>query len=130
MALALAVGLSPLVARAGEPAAAGAGKTPPDRVHLGAASVTVVDEHEPVDDVITRIRSRRTEPPPAPDKDKHGKGRARGTVPPENHREGGRAGLRGQRDRATERDEAGRGKEERRERAASTRARLEGKGKR
>ena len=119
--------------RAGEPEPpAKAEKTQPERVHLGSASVTVVDEHEAVDDVISRIRNGKAAPP-ATDKVKAVQTRDQGakTATASDNRQGsGRSSLRAQRDRVSARAEADRIKDERRERAASTRTRLEQKQRR
>ena len=104
----------------------------PERVHLGSASVTVVDEHEAIDDVISRIRDRKAETA-ATDKAKTSEHRDQGsrsataTTATDNHQGNERASLRAQRDRAAAHADAERIKDERRERAASTRTRLEQK---
>jgi hypothetical protein len=133
--LALASVLPALAAQAGEPAQAGTEKVEkarPERVHLGSASVTVVDENEAVDDVISRIRNGKAELP-ATDKARTGENRDQGahTATTTDPRPGsGRSSLRVQRDRASARADADRIKDERRERAASTRTRLEQKQRR
>lgn len=108
-------------------------KAQSERVHLGSASVTVVDEHEAVDDVISRIRSGKVEPL-AVDKSKTTEIRDHGSrttaTATDTHQGSGRSSLRAQRDRASARAEADRIKDERRERAASTRTRLEQKQRR
>ena len=125
--------LPAFAARAGTPESPPkAEKAQPERVHLGAASVTVVDEHEPVDDVISRIRNGKTETSTT-DKAKtaetHDQGSKTATAT-EPRRASGRSSLRAQRDRASARAEVDRTKDERRERAASTRMRLEQKQRR
>jgi uncharacterized iron-regulated membrane protein len=97
-------------------------KPQPSRVHLGSTSVTVVDEHDTVDDVITRLRKAK---PPA-DKQEQTKSASATqttTVPDKSNkaREDGRAELRSQRTVEAERAEGERSKEERRERAAASR---------
>jgi hypothetical protein len=127
----------PTAARAEEPAAAQTPpakteKAQPERVHLGATSVTVVDEHEAVDDVITRLRTRKTEAATA-EKTKAAETRAQGTrtdTTSATRRGNDRASLRPQRDQAAARADADRQKDDRRERAANTRARLEQKQRR
>jgi hypothetical protein len=127
---ALVCAVPAFVARADEPAPAApvkTEKTQPERVHLGSASVTVVDEHETVDDVISRIRDGKAADT-ASDKAKttasHDQG-ARTVTATETRPGSGRSSLRAVRDRANARAEADRIKDERRERAASTRTRLE-----
>ena len=130
------VGVLPsLTALAGEPAQASppkAEKSQPERVHLGSASVTVVDEHEAVDEVISRIRKGKEEGT-ANDKAKtadiSGKGSHTGTTT-DSRQENGRTSLRAQRDRASARAEAERLKDEKRDRATSTRTRNEPKQRR
>ena len=117
--------LWPLRASAGEPENKVQEK---QLVHVGSASVTVVDEHEAVDDVITRIRTGKNEP--ATDKTKDvvkqpPSGQAAGTASV--NKDSGRASLQVVRDRATARTENERRKDERRERAATARARTEQK---
>jgi hypothetical protein len=131
----LACSFPAFAARADEPAPATppkAEKAQPERVHLGSASVTVVDEHEAVDDVITRIRNGKIENPVV-DKSKtvesHGQGAPTATAA-DTRQGNGRSSLRTQRDRASARAEADRTKDERRERAATTRTRLEQKQRR
>ena len=138
---ALASALPSFVVQAGEPAQTAqtaqpttdkAEKRQPERVHLGSASVTVVDEHEAVDDVISRIRNGKAEIS-ATDKAKTSENRDQGsrTATATDTRPGsGRSSLRAQRDRASARADADRIKDERRERAASTRTRLERKQRR
>jgi uncharacterized membrane protein len=127
--------LPAFAAQADEPvqaAPAKAEKAQPERVHLGSASVTVVDEHEAVDEVISRIRNGKVESP-AVDKSKTTEIRDQGsrTVTTTDTRQGkGRSSLRTQRDRASARAEDDRIKDERRERAATTRTRLEHKQRR
>lgn len=127
--------LPAFAARADEPvqaAPAKAEKAQPERVHLGSASVTVVDEHEAVDEVISRIRNGKVESP-AVDKSKTTEIRDQGsrTVTTTDTRQGnGRSSLRTQRDRASARAEDDRIKDERRERSATTRTRLEHKQRR
>jgi hypothetical protein len=132
----LAATLPAFAALADEPVQAAPPKTekaPAERVHLGSASVTVVDEHEAVDDVISRIRNGKVENPDV-DKSKtteiHDKG-SRTATATDTRQDSGRpslrASLRVQRDRVSARAEADRIKDERRERAASTRTRLEQK---
>lgn len=109
-----------------------ADKAQPEHVHLGSASVTVVDEHEAVDDVITRIRNGKTEnthSDKAKTTETHDQG-ARTATATDNRQGGGRSSLRAPRDRASARADADRIKDERRERAASTRTRLEQKQRR
>jgi len=131
----LACILPAFAARADEPAQTvppKAEKAQPERVHLGSASVTVVDEHEAVDEVISRIRNGKAQNA-AGDKAKTAEIRGQGsrTVTATDTRQGnGRSSLRAQRDRASARAEADRIKDERRERAASTRTRLEQKQRR
>ena len=127
--------LPTLAARADEPTQAKpqqGEKAQPERVHLGSASVTVVDEHETVDDVISRIRTGKANTP-VPDKSKtaeaHDQG-ARTSTATDKRQGNGRSSLRAQRERASARAEADRIKDERRERAASTRTRLEQKQRR
>ena len=127
-----AVCLPPALARAGEPTATvtATSKAPPERVHLGATSVTVVDEHEPVDDVISRIRNRKPEPGSG-DKVKGTGGQSQGTGATHGDRRGGgHTDLRTQRDRATANDEAGRLKDEKRDRTVNARSRLDPKQRR
>lgn len=127
--------LPAFAARADEPVQAPPAKVEKaqsERVHLGSASVTVVDEHEAVDEVISRIRNGKVESP-AVDKSKTTEIRDQGsrTVTTTDTRQGnGRSSLRTQRDRASARAEADRIKDERRERAATTRTRLEQKQRR
>jgi hypothetical protein len=129
---ALACVLPAFAARADEPtpaAPAKAEKAQPERVHLGSASVTVVDEHEAVDDVISRIRNGKAEDlvsDKAKTAQNHDQSTRTGTAT-ETRPGSGRASLRAVRDRANARAEADRIKDERRERAASTRTRLEQK---
>jgi hypothetical protein len=106
-------------------------KTPPERVHLGATSVTVVDEHETVDDVITRLRSAKPHKTQA-DKAKPDENNApgAGTSTGQGQHKDGRASLQPQRESAAAHAEAERPKDERRERAASARARIEKKQRR
>jgi hypothetical protein len=126
----LTVILLPLRASAGEPEAK-AQETSQQRVHVGSASVTVIDEHEAVDDVITRIRTGRTEP--TTDKAKEP-----GKQPPSRqpavaastvnaNKDSGRASLKVARDRTTAGPDNERRKEERRERAATARTHTEQK---
>jgi len=131
----LASTLPAFAARAEEPAQAAIAKTEkaqPERVHLGSASVTVVDEHEAVDDVISRIRNRKAEST-ASNKSKtaerHDQPASTATIT-ETRPGSGRSSLRLVRDRANARAEADRIKDDRRERAASTRTRLEQKQRR
>ena len=130
--LALAGTLSAFSARAEAPAQTVPPKTEkaqPERVHLGSASVTVVDEHEAVDDVITRIRKGKAEST-AGDKSNTTEIRTQspGPATSTDARQGnGRSSLRAQRDRASARADADKTKDERRERAARTRTRLEQK---
>lgn len=131
LVLLLAVGLQSLATRAGEPAPPQPApeKARPERVHLGSTSVTVVDEHEPVDDVITRIRKEKSETatvPKAKPAEIRGQG-SRAAKATDIRQGSGRAALRSQRDQATARADAERRKDERRERAASSRTRLEQK---
>ena len=119
-----------------KPAQPEAEKSSSQRVHLGSASVTVVDEHEAIDDVISRIRKAKSI---APDKDKAHEPAGRSDTPATQAQApaagkatsraaaDGRAALRGERDRATDRAETDRRKDERRERAASERNRVEQK---
>jgi hypothetical protein len=131
----LACSLPTFAARADEPAPATppkAEKSQPERVHLGSASVTVVDEHEAVDDVITRIRNGKVDNAVV-DKPKTTEIRDQGshTATATDTRQGnGRSSLRTQRDRVSARAEADKIKDERRERAATTRTRLEQKQRR
>jgi hypothetical protein len=131
----LVCSLPAFAAQADEPAPtppAKAEKAQSERVHLGSASVTVVDEHEAVDDVISRIRNGKGENPVL-DKSKTTVGQDRGAstaTATDTHQASGRSSLRSQRDRASARAEADRIKDERRERAATTRIRLEQKQRR
>jgi hypothetical protein len=124
-----------LAARADEPTQAATQKgerTKPERVHLGSASVTVVDEHEAVDDVISRIRNGKAEGTVV-DKAKTRELRdppVRTATATETPPGNGRSSLRVVRDRTNARAEADRIKDERRERTASTRTRLEQKQRR
>jgi hypothetical protein len=120
--------LLPLRASAGEPEAKAQDKTQ-QRVHVGSASVTVVDEHEAVDDVITRIRTGKSEP--TSDKaTEPGKlpqsGQTTGATSSTN-KDSGRASLKTTRDRTTASTENERRKDERRERAATARGHREQK---
>ena len=120
--------LLPLRASAGE-SENKAQEKPQERVHVGSASVTVVDEHEAVDDVITRIRTGKNEPTgdKAKGADKQPQsGQAAGTTSTTN-KDSGRASLKLARDRTTAGTENERRKDERRERAASARSRTEQK---
>ena len=132
---ALAWVLPAFAARAAEPAQATPAKTEkaqPERVHVGSASVTVVDEHEAVDDVISRIRKGKAEGT-AGDKAKTAERRdqsARTATATDTRPGSGLSSLRTVRDRANARAEADRIRDERRERAASTRTRLEQKQRR
>ena len=139
LSLVVALGLSSRAGHAGESAQAQPEqaqqkkeKARPERIHLGAPSVTVVDEHEAVDDVITRIRQNEAagrgktaakpeqvsqpQPQPQPTADRSQKD--------------GRAALRAQREHAAAGTDAERRKDERRERAATTRGHLEQKQRR
>jgi hypothetical protein len=131
--LALACAVPAFAARADEPTPAKTEKkAQPERVHLGSASVTVVDEHEAVDDVISRIRNGKAEDTVS-DKSKTTQkhDQAAGTATANETRPGnGRSSLHGVRDRANARAEADRIKDERREHAAGTRTRLEQKQRR
>ena len=128
--LALVVGLPSLAARADEAKSPqpAPDKSRPERVHLGATSVTVVDEHEAVDDVISRIRSAKVDP--AADKAKktgsgeHGSG---ATTTTDTRQENAHSALRSQREQATARANADLRKDEHRERTASARTRTEQK---
>jgi hypothetical protein len=106
-------------------------KALPDRVHLGSSSVTVVDEHEKVDDVITRLRSAKAKPAAA-NNAKSGENAAQGTTAPSGsgQPQDGRAALQPQRESAAAHDDAERPKDERRERAANARGRIEKKQRR
>ena len=89
--------LPAFVAQAGEPEPpAKTEKAQSERVQLGATSVTVVDEHEAVDDVISRIRAGKTEIP-ATEKskttEKHDPGTNTATTT-DVRQSGGRASLR------------------------------------
>jgi hypothetical protein len=128
--------LPAFAARAAEPAPAAtekAEKAQPERVHLGSASVTVVDEHEAIDDVISRIRDGKAEDKAtdkATDKAKTGENHdqdSHAATTTDSRQGSGRSSLRAQRDRVSARADADRIKDERRERAASTRTRLEQK---
>jgi hypothetical protein len=127
--------LPAFAARAAEPTQATppkAEKTQPERVHLGSASVTVVDEHEAVDDVISRIRNGKAQGTVG-DKTKTRELRepaARTATVTDTHPGSGRSSLRVVRDRANARAEADRIKDERREHSATTRTRLEQKQRR
>jgi hypothetical protein len=103
----------------------------PSRVHVGSTSVTVVDEHDTVDDVITRLRKAK---PPAEKQDQTKSASATQTSPAVDKggkaHEDGRAELRSQRTVEAERAEGERPKEDRRERAAAARARGERKQRR
>ncbi len=103
-------------------------KAPPDRVHLGATSVTVVDEGEKVDDVITRIRNAKSG---TANKAKPGEAsRQEGNVPAgSGARQDGRAELRGERETAV-RAGADRSQNERRERPGAVHPRSEKKQRR
>jgi len=126
----LALGLAPARALAGEPAHNPPDKAKPERVHVGATSVTVVDEHEPVDDVISRIR-RAENDPTARDKTKVDHDKSGGTSTTAGQSTGeARAALRAQQDRNTSRADSERVKDQKRERAAGTRTRLEQKQRR
>ena len=132
---ALAFVLPASAARADEPTLAApvkGEKAQPERVHLGSASVTVVDEHEAVDDVISRIRNGKAADI-ASDKAKTTQSHdpaARTVTATDTRPASGRSSLRAVRDRVSARTEADRIKDERRERAASTRTRLEQKQRR
>jgi hypothetical protein len=104
-------------------------KPQPSRVHLGATSVTVVDEHETVDDIITRLRKAK----PPTDKQAQSKSASatQTTTAPSDKpadkdgkaHEDGRAELRSHRALEAERADGDRPKEERRERSAAGRVR-------
>jgi hypothetical protein len=128
----LALGISPVRVFAADPTKAPANtqeKPQQERVHLGSASVTVVDEHEAVDDVITRIRTGKKEA----GGDKTGEATKSvqdgqtATATPTVNKDSGRASLRVARERANARNEGERRKDERRERAAAARAHSEQK---
>lgn len=121
--------LPAFAAQAAEPAPAATEKAQPERVHLGSASVTVVDEHEAIDDVISRIRNGKAEDK-ATDKARTGENHdqdSHAATTTDSRQGSDRSSLRAQRDRVSARAEADRIKDERRERAASTRTRLEQK---
>jgi len=111
-------------------------KARPERVHLGATSVIVVDEHEAVDDVISRIRSAKSDTAAAAKSKDGAKSEGtqdRGTrsvTATDGRQESGRAALRAQRSQATARENANRLEAERRERTESARTRLEQKRRR
>lgn len=128
LVLMLALGLAPVAARADEPTPPqnGADKPKPERVHLGATSVTVVDEHERVDDVITRLRGSKSDP--TADKSKAAAEHDKLPVDPKAERtrtSEERSVLRAQRDRAAGRADAERVKDQKRERVSGPRARQE-----
>lgn len=129
--LALLLLLAPAVALADPPAPTAARKPPPERVHLGSTSVTVVDEHEPVDDVITRLRTSKTDkadPSPGTGKrDRAGKGSA-GTGSETSKDE--RAALRNERDHVVKRADADQVRDQKRDRSESARGRSEQKHRR
>ncbi len=126
----LALGLSSSATLAGEPAHNPPDKPKPDRVHLGATSVTVVDEHEAVDDVISRIR-RAEKDSASGDKPKTDHDKVAGTSTKSGQSTGeARAALRAQKDRNASRADPDRVKEQKRERAATTRTRMEQKQRR
>jgi hypothetical protein len=109
-------------------------RTTPSRVHLGATSVTVVDEHDTVDDVITRLRKAKATPTGA-DPAKSGKpvnatagqGGHTGSSDHDNEKDQGRAELRAERTAEAKRVDANRPKDTRRERSAAARARTDKK---
>ena len=107
-------------------------KAPQERVHLGSTSVTVVDEHETVDDVITRLRAAKSQAS-ATGKTKSGKNQA----PPAStesstagQSQDGRATLRAERETAAAHADADRSKDDRRERAANARGHTDKKQRR
>jgi hypothetical protein len=124
----LTVILLPVRASAGEPEGK-AQETSQQRVHVGSASVTVVDEHEAVDDVITRIRTGKSEPASdkEPGKQPQSGQPAVASSTANVNKDSGRATLKVVRERTTASTDVERRKDERRERAATARAHTEQK---
>lgn len=143
LGLGLLLATLPRLAAAGEPAPAQSApeKAKPERVHLGSTSVTVVDEHEQVDDVITRLRAaQRQEPDRKPDGPAKGDGKSDGSKsdgrsPAKSdtksksgqHANNDRSALRGQRDSVVDRANAERDKDQKRERLGSAHGRSDAK---
>ena len=113
-------------AQTGGQAQGTAPKPQPNRVHLGATSVTVVDEHDTVDDVITRLRKAKA-PADATEQAKSETG-AKATPPPDKRgstHEDGRAELRAQRTAEAQHADTDRPKDERREKTANAHVRAD-----
>lgn len=123
-----ASGLAVVTPKSEQTPKAPAPKAAPDRVHVGATSVTVVDEHETVDDVITRLRAAKAHAGSATDTKTAAP--ASGAASPGARLPHGRASLRGERESVAAHVDADRPKEDRRERAANARARVERKPRR
>ncbi len=102
-------------------------KAPPDRVHVGATSVTVVDEHETVDDVITRLRAAKAKTATAP---KTTSQPAPPTPPASGQGQDGRETLRRERETAAAHADVERAKDDRRERSTGAHARTDKKQRR
>jgi hypothetical protein len=106
-------------------------KAPPDRVHLGATSVTVVDEGEKVDDVITRVRNAKSSSASASKaKQAEAAGQAANAPSGTGPRQDGRADLRRERENEAARPGAGRSQDGHRELPATVHPRSEKKQRR